>query len=125
MPMLTRPTRSAVDRSRRSDARLAVSTVGTAVVGFVMLVLVPYAVTDFAPPAGLDVLWGVGGPLALVLAPIAAALAGTASWVALWRRGDLDDTTRRLHLMAIVTAATFGAFLVSHRGQAVLTWWQD
>jgi hypothetical protein len=100
-------------------------TVTAAAVGFAVLVVLPYAVNDFAPPASLDMLWRLGGPLALVLAPVAAGLAGFASWLALWRRGDLDETTRRLHLTVLVAVATFAVFLVSHAGQSAIRWWQD
>jgi len=126
-PMRTtpRPPNDVVDHARRSDARLALSTVAASVVGFAVLVVLPYAVNDFAPPAGLDILWSLGGPLALVLAPIAAGLAGFASGVALWRHGDLHDTTRRLHLVVLVAVATFAVFLASHPGQSAISWWQD
>jgi len=119
------PPNGVVDRAGRSDARLALSTVAAAVLGFSVLVVLPYAVNDFAPPAGLDVLWSLGGQLALVLAPPAAGLAGFASCVALWRRGDLDDTTRRLHLVVLVAVATFAVFLASHPGQSAIGWWRD
>ena len=69
--------------------------------------------------------WRVGGPLALVLAPTAAGLAGFVSLVALWLRRDRDDTTRRMHLVVLVTVAAFVAFLASHAGQSALGWWQD
>lgn len=124
MAITTRPPNLA-DHAGRSDARLALSTVAAAVLGFAMLVVLPYAVEDFAPPAGLDVLWSVGGSLALVLAPTAAGLAALASCVALWRRGDLDATTRRLHLVVLVTVVAFAAFLASHVGQSIIGWWQD
>lgn len=90
-----------------------------------MLVVLPSVVDDFAPPAGLDVLWSLGGALALVLAPTAAGLAGFASCVALWRRGDLDDTTRRLHLIVLVAVAAFATFLASPAGRSTIGWWQD
>ncbi|MFC7494653.1 MULTISPECIES: hypothetical protein [unclassified Nocardioides] len=125
MTIATRPPAGARDRAGRSDARLVLSTVAVAVLGFAVLVVLPYAVVDFAPPAGLDWLWSLGGPLALVLAPTAAGLAGCASCVALWRRGDLDATTRRLHLVALVSVATFAVFLASDAGQSVIDWWQD
>lgn len=121
----TSPTGVAVDHALRSDARLAATTVAAAVVGFTVLVLLPYAVADFAPPAGADVLWRVGGPLAVVLAPLAAGLAAASSLLALWRGGDLDSTTRRLHLTVLVTVAVFAALLASPSGQAAFTWWQD
>lgn len=119
------PTRVAVDRAERSDARLAVTTVATAVVGFAVLVLLPYAVAGFTPPAGTDVLWRVGGPLAVVLAPLTGGLAAASSLVTLWRGSRLDDTTRRLHLTVLVTVALFAALLASPFGQAALSWWQD
>ncbi len=125
MDTTTPPTKGVVGETARSDARLAICAVTAAVVGFVVLVLLPYAVTDFAPPAGSDILWRVGGPLAVVLSPLAAGLAGAASWWALWRHGDLDDTSRRLHLAVLVVVATFVAVLVSGPGQAALDWWQD
>jgi hypothetical protein len=96
-----------------------------AVLGFAALVVLPWAVDDFAPPAGLDLLWGLGGSLALVLAPTAAGLAGFASCVALWRDRDLDETTRRLHLVVLVAVVMFGMFLTSHAGQSAIGWWQD
>ena len=111
--------------SGRSDARLALGTVVAAVAAFVLLVLLPVAVTDFAPPAGTDVVWRLGGPLALVLGPTAAGLAGLVSWVSLWARGDLDDTTRRLHLLVLVAVATFAALVASPTGRAAFAWWQD
>ncbi|KQV73413.1 hypothetical protein ASC64_18395 [Nocardioides sp. Root122] len=119
------PTRAAVDRAATSDARLAVTIVVAAVIGFVALVVLPYAVTGFAPPAGTDVLWRVGGPLAVVLAPLGAGLAAAASLLALLRDGGPGGTTRHLHVAVLVTAATFAAFLVSPAGQSVLGWWQD
>jgi hypothetical protein len=61
----------------------------------------------------------------VVLAPTAAGIAGFASLVALWRRGDLSDTTRRLHLVVVVAVATFAVFLASGPGQSVIGWWQD
>jgi hypothetical protein len=125
MTTTPRPRNGVLDHSRRSDARLALSTVAAAVAGFAVLVVLPYAVHDFAPPAGLDVLWSLGGQLALVLAPLAAGLAGFASWVALWRRGDLDEVTRRVHLVVLVAVATFAVFLASDPGQAAIGWWQD
>jgi hypothetical protein len=70
-------------------------------------------------------LWSVGGPLALVLAPLAAGLAGAASLVALWRRDDLDPRTRRLHLVVLVAVTTFAVFLASRPGQSAIDWWQD
>ena len=78
-PMTTTPgpPNGVVDHAGRSDARLALSAVAAAVVGFAVLVVLPYAVNDFAAPAGLDVLWSLGGQLALVLAPPAAGLAGS------------------------------------------------
>lgn len=109
----------------RSDARLALVTVTAAVVGFAGLVVLPYAVNDFTAPAGLDILWRLGGPLVLVLAPFAAGRAGSASWLALWRRGELDQATRRLHLGVLVAVAAFAGFLVSHAGQSAIRWWQD
>jgi hypothetical protein len=119
------PPNHVVDHARRSDARLTLSTVATAVVAFAVLVVLPYVSNDFAPPAGLDILWRLGGPLALVLAPIAAGLAGIASWVALWHRGDLDVTTRRLHLGVLVAVAMFAVLLASDVGQSAIHWWQD
>ncbi len=118
------PNESGVDAGR-SDARLALSAVAAAVVGFAVLVVLPYTVHDFAPPVGLDMLWSLGGQLALVLAPSAAGLAGFASGVALWRRGDLEETTRRLHLVVMVAVATFAVFLASHTGQSAIGWWQE
>ncbi|CUR60201.1 membrane hypothetical protein [metagenome] len=115
----------AVDHALRSDALLAVATVATAVVGFAALVLLPYAVAGFIPPAGADVLWRVGGPLAVVLAPLTAGLAAASSLLALWRGDDLDSTTRRLHLTVLVTVAVFAALLASSFGQAAFGWWQD
>jgi hypothetical protein len=124
--MTTTPRPSGVgDHEGRSDARLALSVVAVAVVGFAVLVVLPYTVNDFTPPGGLDWLWRLGGPLASVLAPFAAGLAGFASWVALWRRGDLDETTRRLHLVVLVAVATFAVFLASDAGQSAISWWQD
>ncbi len=125
MTVTTRPPNGAGDHARRSDARLALSTVAVAVVGFGMLVVLPYAVDDFVPPAGLDLLWSLGGSLALVLAPTAAGLAALTSSVALWRRGDLDETSRRLHQVVLVAVATFAVFLASRTGQSVIGWWQD
>ena len=125
MTTTSRTPSGVVDRARRSDARLALGVVTTAVVGFAVLVVVPSAVDDFAPPAGLDTLWSLGGSLALVLAPFAAGLAGCASSVALWRRGDSDDTTRRLHLVVLVVVAAFAVFLASRPGQSAIAWWQD
>lgn len=114
-----------VDGARRSEARRALVAVATAVVAFAVLVVLPYAVDDFSPPAGIEVLWSLGGPLTLVLAPLAAGFAGFASWVALWRRGDLGDAARRLHLVVLVTVASFAVFLTSQPGQSVIGWWQD
>jgi hypothetical protein len=125
MTRTTRPARGVVDQARRSDARLAIGTAATAGIGFAVLVLLPPAVADFAPPPGVDILWRVGGPLAVVLSPLAAGLAAAASWLALWRGGDLDDTTRRLHLTVLATVALFAAFLASPSGQAALGWWQE
>lgn len=120
-----RPPNRVWDHAGRSDARLAFGTVTAAVVAFAVLVVLPYAVNDFAPPAGLDILWSLGGPLVLVLAPWVAGVAGVASWLALWRRGDLDQATRRLHLVVLVAVAAFALFLVSHSGQSAIRWWQD
>jgi hypothetical protein len=61
----------------------------------------------------------------LVLAPFATGLAGFASWLALWRRGDLDEATRRLHLLVLVAVAAFAVLLVSPAGQSAIRWWQD
>jgi hypothetical protein len=121
----TRLPNDVVNDASRSDARLAITTVVAALVGFAVLVVLPYAVRNFAPPAGFDMLWSVGGPLALVLAPLAAGLAGAASLVALWRRDDLDPRTRRLHLVVLVAVATFAVFLASRPGQSAIDWWQD
>lgn len=104
---------------------MALGVVTTAVAGFAVLVVVPYAVDDFAPPAGLDMLWSLGGSLALVLAPFAAGLAGFASWVSLWRRGGPGDATRRLHLVVLFVVAAFAVFLASRPGQSAIGWWQD
>ena len=120
-----RPPDGVGDHLGKSDARLALSTVAAAVVGFAGLVVLPYALDDFAAPTGLDMLWSLGGPLALVLAPFAAGLAGFASCVALWRRSDLGETTRRLHLVVLVAVAVFAVFLASHTGQSAIGWWQD
>ena len=125
MTITTRAPNGADDHAGRSDARLALSTVTVAILGFAVLVVLPYAVDDFAPPAGLDSLWSLGGPLALVLGPTAAGLAGFASCVALLRRGDLNERTRRLHLVVVVAVAAFAVFLASHAGQSVIGWWQD
>jgi hypothetical protein len=125
MPTTSRPQTGVVDHAGRSDARLALGVVAAAVVGFAVLVVVPSAVSDFEPPAGMDILWSLGGPLVLVLAPLAAGLAGFASAVALWRRGDLSDTTRRLHLVVLAAVAAFAVFLASHPGQSAIGWWQD
>ena len=101
------PTRAAVDRAATSDARLAVITVATAVVGLSALVVLPDAVAGVAPPAGTDVLWRVGGPLTVVLAPLAAGLAAASILMALWRGDDPDRSTRRLHVAVLVMVATF------------------
>ena len=121
----TRLTRGDVNDAIRSDARLALSTVVAALVGFAVLVVLTYAVQSFAPPAGFDMLWSIGGPLALVLAPLVAGLAGLASLVALWLREDLDPRTRRLHLVVLAAVATFAVFLASRPGQSAIGWWQD
>lgn len=125
MRLTTRTPSAVVATSGRSDARLALGTVVAAAAGFALLVLLPSAVTDFAPPAGTDVVWRLGGPLVLVLGPTAAGLAGLVSWVSLWARGDLDDTTRRLHLVVLFAVATFAALIASTTGQAAFAWWQD
>ncbi len=114
-----------MDPVRKSDARVALGTVAAAVVGFAVLVLLPYAVPGFAPPPGTDVLWRAGGPLAVVLCPAAVGLAGAASTLSLLRGQRMDDTTRRLHLAAVVGALAFVAFLLSPPGQSVLDWWRD
>lgn len=114
-----------IDRAARSDARLALGVVATAVAGFAVLVVLPSAVDDFRPPAGTDALWSLVGFLTLVLAPVAAGLAGFTSCVALWRRGDAGDATRRLHLMVLVAVAAFAVFLASPPGRSALDWWQD
>ena len=53
-PMTTTPgsPNGVVDRAGRSDARLALSTVAAAVLGFAVLVVLPYAVDDFARARG-------------------------------------------------------------------------
>jgi hypothetical protein len=109
----------------RSDVRLATGTAVGAVAAFLLLVVLPSAVTTFTPPPGLEVVWALGGPLTLVLAPVAAGVAGLTSLLALWRSGPLDITTRRLHVVVVVTVAGFAAFLVSGPGQAAIGWWQD
>lgn len=124
MATTTRAPKGVVDLPARSDARLAPGTVVAVVLAFAVLVVLP-TVVDAAPPPGLDLLWAVGGPLTFVLAPLGAGLAGAASLVTLWRRGDLDGTTRRMHLVALLGAAASAAFLGSSPGQAAITWWQD
>ena len=62
---------------------------------------------------------------AMLLAPLAVGLAGAASLVTLWRRGDLDATTRRMHLVAMLGAAALAAFLSSQQGRAAIAWWRD
>ncbi len=113
-----------VARDTRADARLAVGAVAAAVVGFAVLVVLPYALAGSTPPPGVDVLWRVGGPLAVVLGPVTVGLAAVASsWALL--RGGLDVPARRLHLAALVAALAFVAFLASDAGRSVLTWWRD
>jgi len=125
MTMTTQPLRRGVDRFERSDARLALVVTVASVVAFVVLVVLPAAVPDFVPPAGTDLLWRLGAPLGLVLAPVAAGLAGVRSACVLWARRDLDDTTRRLHLAVLVLLAAFAVLLASPIGQATLAWWRD
>lgn len=119
-----RPQHDDVDHAARSDVRLAVGVVAVALMGFAVLVVLPSAVTDFTAPAGTDALWSLGGSLTLVLAPVAAGLAGLASVVALWRRDDLGDTTRRLHLVVLLAVAAFAVFLASPAGRSAIAWWR-
>jgi hypothetical protein len=124
MAMTSRPL-GGVDRDARSDARLGLGAVVAAAAGFVLFVLLPYGTGTFDPPAGLDILWRVGGPLNLVLAPVAAGCAGVrSSWV-LWAHRDLDDATRRTHLIVLVLVVAFIALLASPPGRAAAAWWQD
>jgi len=125
MTMTTQPLRGGVDRFERSDARLALGATVAAVVGFVVLVVLPATVADFVPPAGTDLLWRVGAPFGLVLAPLTAGLAGVRSGWVLWDRRDLDDTTRRLHLVVLVLLGAFAVLLASPIGQTTLAWWRD
>ena len=125
MTTTTRTREGGVDHLERSDARLALGAAVGALVAFVVLVMLPATVADFAPPAGADLLWRVGAPFGLVLAPLVAGLAGVRSWWVLWVRRDLDDTTRRLHLVVLVLAAAFAVLLASPTGQLAAAWWQD
>ncbi|NYE38341.1 hypothetical protein F4692_003489 [Nocardioides cavernae] len=117
-------TGSADSRSARADALLLSGTVVAAVLAFAVLAA-PYLVEGFVPPVGLDALWGLGGSLSLVLAPVAAALAGAASGWTLWRRDDLAGTARGLHLLGVAVSLAFVAVLVSEPGRALVAWWQD
>jgi hypothetical protein len=103
---------------------LIIGAVTAAVVAFCVLVVLPYTLAGSVPPPGLDVLWRIGGPMSVVLCPVAVGLGAAASSWALWRRPS-DAVTRRLHLAVLVVATVFVAFLALGTGQSVLTWWRD
>ena len=108
------------------DARLTVGVAAGCVVAFVVFVVLPYRFAGFAPPAGVDAVWAVGGLLTIVLGPVVAGLAGYVSLAALWVDGDvLSTTARRLHLVTLLLVAAVWVGLVSNGGSAMMAWWLD
>jgi hypothetical protein len=96
------------------------------VAAFAVFVVVPPSVDDFAPPAGLDGVWALGGLLTIVLGPVAAGLCAFFSLSALWTHRDaMPASSRRLHLVTLVLVAAVWVGFLSGWGSSVVAWWLD
>ena len=88
------------------------------------MVLPAYA-SEVTVPSSLGALWMLGTIMSVVLGPLAAGLAGYASFVALWLHGGaLPTSARRLHLVTIVVAVVFLALFMTV-GADILAGWSD
>lgn len=93
---------------------------------FAVFVVLPSPVAGFAPPPGVDAVWGTGGLLTIVLGPVVAGLCGYVSLAALWMHGGvLSALSRRLHLVTVLLVAAVWLGLVSTWGSGVVSWWLD
>ena len=102
------------DEEAASDARLAFGVAAACATGLSAFVLLPFTAGEDWLPPGLDLLWMLAGVLVVVLGPLAAGLAGWASLVALWSRGDVLPTrARRLHLLTLLLVATYAVGLAA------------
>ena len=109
-----------------SDARLAVGVAAGCATGLLAFGLLPYAAGEEWRPPGLDLVWMLGGVAVLLLGPLAAGLAGWASLVALWARGDVLPTrVRRTHLVTLVLVAAYAAGLAAAWSAGVFAWFSD
>ena len=112
--------------TRALDARLTVQVAAACVAAFAVFVVVPASVAGFAPPAGLDGVWMVGGLLTIVLGPVVAGLCAFASLGTLWLHGQvLSADARRLHLVTLLLVAAVWLGFVSTWGSGVMSWWLD
>jgi hypothetical protein len=110
----------------RADARLGLVVAAACAVAHGALVVLPYYVTDQWLPSGIDAVWALGAMLTVVLGPVAAGLAGYASFMALWLHGDaLTPASRRLHLITLLLVAVLFVAIGSAWGTHVASWWLD
>lgn len=106
-----------------AEARIVLGIVVACTVGFGVFVMLPYYAGDSWVPVGIGPLWMLGMIFSIVLAPVAAGLAGYASFVALWLRGDtLATSSRRMYLISLLVALSFLALFATWGGQALQGW---
>jgi len=108
-----------------SDARLALGVAAFCAIGLPTFVLLPFTAGEEWLPPGVDLLWMLAGVFVVVLGPLAAGLAGWASLVALWTRGDVLATRmRQLHLLTLLLVATYAAGLAAAWSAGVFVWFR-
>jgi len=108
------------------DARLTLVVSAACVAAFGIFVVLPASVAGFAPPAGLDAVWVIGGLLTIVLGPVVAGLCGYVSLAALWTHGDVvSAATRRVHLVTLLLVAAVWLGFVSAWGSGIVSWWLE
>jgi len=90
---------------------------------FGVFVMLPYYFGDSWVPAGIGALWMLGMVFSIVLAPVAAGLAGYASFIALWLHGGaLPTSSRRAYLIALLVAVTFLAIFTTWGSETLSDW---
>ena len=95
------------------------------VAAFGTFVMLPYYASESWVPEGIGPFWMLGMIFSIVLGPVAAGMAGYASFIALWMHGDtLPTGARRLHLVTLLVALAFLAFFATW-GTSALSGWAD
>lgn len=98
------------------DARLALVVAAGCVVALAAFVVAP----------AFGVLGALGAVATVFLAPVAAGLAGYASFVALWRHAErMTSGSRHLHLLTLLVVAAFFVALTVAWQSGTLAWLGD